>query len=114
MSLMGADHTQNPLQIEGAVIHSGIIRVTQQIIHPVCIHLAGDQAYHYFFLVGFPDNGGNLLRKLRVSLAQNPVHLGIPQNNPAGPLLVVAIKGPFDGMGKGAVPQIMEQCRTQA
>ena len=105
----GANHSQNPCQVEGAIGDTSIVGIAKQIIHAVCINLATNQLDYLLVRVGLIDDTRDLSRKFWTKLEQDLMNFSFRRgDNTLSNLLMVGMEDPFEGMGEGTVANIME------
>ena len=64
----GANHPQNPRQIESAVGDTSIVGIAKQIVHAVGINLTTNQLDHLLVRVGLINDTGDLSREFWAKL----------------------------------------------
>ena len=64
----GANHPQNPRQIESAVGDASIVGIAKQIVHAVGINLTTNQLDHLLVRVGLINDTGDLSREFWAKL----------------------------------------------
>ena len=105
----GANHSQNPRQIESAVGDASIVGIAKQIVHAIGINLATNQLDYLLIRVGLIDDTRDLSRKFWAKLEQDLMNFSFRRgDNALSNLLVVGMEDPFKGMGEGAMTDVME------
>ena len=105
----GANHPQNPRQIESAVGDASIVGIAKQIVHAIGINLATNQLDYLLIRIGLINDTRDLSRKFWAKLEQDLMNFSFRRgDNTLSNLLMVGMEDPFEGMGEGTVANIME------
>src|SRR5699024_12734820 len=90
-----------------------IVRSAVQIVHAVRIYLGGEHADDQFVFMGLVDHLCNFQREIDTRILQNGLHCRVAEYDLTGELLMIRIKNRLETVGKRAVPEVVEQCRTE-
>src|SRR5699024_2281451 len=111
--LRGPHHTEYALHVEVAVADTRIVRITLEIVHAGRLYLGGDHADDQFVFMGLVDHLRNLQRVMETPLFRYGIDFHVAAYDLTAELLLIRIENRHETMGKRAVPEVVEQCRTE-